>query len=672
MATVEHYDVDDGFLGPAFAPPVYLAFPEILATLGIIQSADLTGGGTAAVYTIATNAGLNFIPITITYTGTDLDIAGGLPVSGTVNQIELRIGGEVALLISGIAWDFAAALSGFAELYAAEAHFIYGSPAADELTGGGEADAIYPDFGQDSINGADGDDQIILLRSYDAPTVTTDVPATINGGAGSDTIVIVQYLPHRVTMDLSQSEVRSIETFRLSGQVTVQLRWLQFGEAGVLASVYFEPTNVDSVYEGRLRVLQDAGYVVSLATMTFWDGHVNEVVGSDFDDTQIGSRQARDFLSGFAGDDTLLGLDGDDRLDGGAGSDVLIGGFGNDTYVISAPGDTIVEQAGQGTDLIETALSLALVANVENATITVAAARSLTGNTLNNVLTGNAGADTLSGGAGNDTLAGGNGNDRLLGGAGTDRMEGGAGSDTYSVDDAGDLVVEALNGGTDLVETSVGLNLAANVENGLLVGDALFLGGNALANILTGNGLGNILQGQSGRDTLLGLDGNDQLYGGNDDDRLFGGNGRDLLDGAAGSDLLDGGAGNDNLTGGAGFDTLIGGAGRDTMNGGVDANRDVFVFRSISESVVGLGRDVISGFVRGQDDIDLRAIDARTAVAGDQAFAFKGTTATAHSVWYVTSGTGIVLRGDVNGDTRADFEILLTGISAIAAGDLVL
>src|SRR2546430_10195170 len=39
--------------------------------------------------------------------------------------------------------------------------------------------------------------------------------------------------------------------------------------------------------------------------------------------------------------------------------------------------------------------------------------------------------------------------------AGADQMIGGAGSDTFIVDDTGDTVVEALNGGTDTVKSSV-------------------------------------------------------------------------------------------------------------------------------------------------------------------------------------------------------------------------
>ena len=104
----------------------------------------------------------------------------------------------------------------------------------------------------------------------------------------------------------------------------------------------------------------------------------------------------------------------------------------------------------------------------------------------------------------------------------------------------------------------------------------------------------------------------------------------------------------------------------------MDGDRDVFVFNSIGDSAVGAGRDVVQNFTSGVDDIDLRGIDANGALAGDQAFAFHGTTAAAHSVWFTVSGGDAVLNGDVNGDGVADFQIGLTGLTSLVAGDFLL
>ena len=96
------------------------------------------------------------------------------------------------------------------------------------------------------------------------------------------------------------------------------------------------------------------------------------------------------------------------------GADTLRGGGGNDTYVVDNAGDVVTENAGEGTDLVQSSLTYTLGANVENLTLTGAAAINATGNTLDNILTGNTANNVLTGGAGNDTMRGGAGNDTYV------------------------------------------------------------------------------------------------------------------------------------------------------------------------------------------------------------------------------------------------------------------
>jgi Ca2+-binding RTX toxin-like protein len=274
----------------------------------------------------------------------------------------------------------------------------------------------------------------------------------------------------------------------------------------------------------------------------------------------------------------------------------------------------------------------------------------LTGNGNANVLAGGAGNDVLKGGAGADQLNGSTGNDILDGGTGADKMLGGVGNDTYVVDNKSDRVEEYSGDGMDTVVSSISWTLNANVEN------LTFTSSSALTG--WGNDVANVMRGGAGSDTLHGMRGNDSLLGGGGNDNLYSGDGADYMDGGAGKDILKGAAGNDVLKGGGGMDRLYGEAGSDS-----------FVFDAVSDSLPGWGkRDSILDFDRGYDRIDLTGIDAKSAVAGNQAFSFIGESSFDHVAGQLrwSHGKGFLLvQGDVNGDGKADFEIQITGTSML-------
>jgi Ca2+-binding RTX toxin-like protein len=150
---------------------------------------------------------------------------------------------------------------------------------------------------------------------------------------------------------------------------------------------------------------------------------------------------------------------------------------------------------------------------------------------------------------------------------------------------------------------------------------------------------------------------------------------RDHFYGRNGNDVLKGYAGNDVLKGGGGDDVLQGGRGRDELTG--NSGADDFVFVALNDSLPrGPSRDMITDFVRGIDDIDLSAIDARRFNLVDDAFQFIGGkqfSSRAGQLRFDVSLPGETrVEADIDGDGSADFEIALVGRHILTAGDFIL
>ncbi len=216
---------------------------------------------------------------------------------------------------------------------------------------------------------------------------------------------------------------------------------------------------------------------------------------------------------------SVTGGSGADTLTDAAGAQTLTGNAGNDSYYVSNSITTVVEATGGGTDTVNASINYTLGDNVENLVLTGAATTG-TGNALNNAITGNALANILTGGAGNDTIDG---------GAGADTMYGGRGNDVFTVDNAGDRVIEYVGEGTDTVISSIDYVAPANIETLQLTGAARVGTANDTGMTLRGNDLGDTLTGGAGGDQIIGGAGNDRIEGGAGWDKMTGGAGNDVF-----------------------------------------------------------------------------------------------------------------------------------------------
>ncbi|WP_268915694.1 VCBS domain-containing protein, partial [Aureimonas psammosilenae] len=545
---------------------------------------------------------------------------------------------------------------------------VYGSVSADRISGDDGDDKLFGWFGDDVLSGGSGNDSLSGQDGNDT-LIGGDGNDLLSGGDGYDTAAFA-------------GAFSSYVVDRQNGTVSNGA-----GDVDSLTGIE-RLTFSDGVYDWQTGVFTAAVTGVTIR------GTVNNDVMSAV--KNVDGQPLATFHS-----DTLFGFAGNDTLDGGAGADRMVGGTGDDTYTIDDAGDVVVEAVGEGVDTVNASVAFVLADNVERLTLTGSAAIDGTGNALANRLIGNAASNVLIGLAGNDTLDG---------GGGADRMIGGTGDDTYTVDNAGDVVVEAANEGTDTVNSWVTTALAENVENLILIGASAIDGtGNALANRLAGNAADNVLIGLAGNDILDGGAGADRMVGGVGDDTYTVDNAGDVilevanegydtvnssvsltlaenierltltgsaaLDGTgnaianrlvgnAAANILIGLAGNDTLDGGAGADRMVGGTGDDTYT--VDNAGDV------TEELANEGTDSVNSSISLtlSENIENLTLIGTAAIDGTgNALANRLTGNAANNVL-----TGLAGNDTLDGGAGADRMVGGTGddtYSVDNAGDLV-
>ena len=538
---------------------------------------------------------------------------------------------------------------------------VVGGILSDMIDGGGSADTLIGAGGNDTLRGGAGED-------------------TLQGGDGND--------------DLGNTS--GADDFM--GGADTDKATLQLSSAAVNLTL-------DLTNPGTLHLLGDGTTLIDVEMIDFTGGSgADNILAGALADTLRGGF-GNDTLRGAGADDIVQGDAGNDIIDGGIGNDAMAGGAGNDTFTVNSVGDVVTEVGGGGLDTLTTSVSYVLAATshvdvvqTDNPAATVLF--NLTGSSIANTLRGNAGKNILDGKAGGDTL------------------QGFGGNDTFRVDNAGDKVLEVAGGGNDTVLATATFALTANADVQTLQAAnaaAINLTGSNVANKIIGNGAKNTLDGKAGADIMQGLGGNDTYFVSQATDKVIeaanrgtdkvnsavtltlaahveeltligaavNGTGNTLnnaIIGNARANTLTGLAGADKLNGGAANDVVIGGLGKDIMSGG--AGRDRFDFNSVGEIGKGATRDVITDFVHLSDRMDLATIDANGGAPG-HAFAFLAGNGTAFTGaagqlrWFQqnlagTANDRTIVEGDINGNKVADFQIQLSGLKTLTAGDFFL
>ncbi len=411
----------------------------------------------------------------------------------------------------------------------------------------GAGGGVFVDLEGDSVNGADGDDDIILGYEGDD---------TIDGGVGDD--VIFAGADNDVATGNEGVDI-------VLGNEGADI--LSGGDSGDV----IDGGSEDDTLSGEAGDDQLTG---GTGNDDLTGGQGDDVLGGGEGDDTLAGNEGRDTLTGQAGDDSLDGGDNADSLSGGEGNDSILGGAGNDTIDTGAGNDVVDAGAdrdfitGQAGDVIDGG---ELGDDFDTLRVTGPARVLYTDNdgnpSVDNAITENGTIEFLDE---NDVVTG------TLEFTEIENLiidgQGGLNGLVEGTDDA-EIIDINYDGDPegDFIDANDGTFGTSGDQDVVLAfgGDDEVIAGDAEDDVYGGEG-NDELNGQAGNDNLIGGDGDDSLFGGEGDDFVFGdafnAPGGDLN--TSGNDLVTGGAGNDQVIGGSGSDTVEGGEGDDLILGG--------------------------------------------------------------------------------------------------------
>jgi len=197
---------------------------------------------------------------------------------------------------------------------------IFAMSGNDEVHGDGGNDRIWGASGHDMLDGGDGDDQLFGSSGNDG-LVGGDGNDRLDGGSGND-----------VLNDGNGDDY----VYAGSGDDVV---YVGEGNDRFIGSSGFDTIDFSGAKQG-MTIDMSKHTAVGMGKDTF-EGF-EKVIGSSFDDTIKGSKNA----------DTIVGGAGDDQIRGMGGKDVLTGGEGHDTFTWYAK--DVIDTSGKniGIDVI--------------------------------------------------------------------------------------------------------------------------------------------------------------------------------------------------------------------------------------------------------------------------------------------------------------------------------
>ena len=312
---------------------------------------------------------------------------GGTAQGDTLTGIENVQGSMYADMITGN--SVAAGTEGV------QSNDLFGWLGNDELTGGAGADKLRGHMGDDTIDGMGGDDWIRGGEGADvidggpgdgdtvsyvgAMGVTVDLSDDSNNAGGQaegDTITNVENVTGTRHDDMLTGDVKDN---RLEGNDGDDMLTGGAGadvliggegndtasyadsEQAVMVTLEGQSVDEDGNPDGPVGVGGDA------AGDQFFG--IENLIGSDGDDTLTGDDQANR-LYGNEGGDTIIGGKGDDMLDGGKGDDMLTGGAGADMLMGGSGTDEAIYTGSDKAVMVDLAAGTGMGGDAEGDTLT--------------------------------------------------------------------------------------------------------------------------------------------------------------------------------------------------------------------------------------------------------------------------------------------------------------